>query len=215
MEDQSNQQQVPPQPEVSFPQPREAEGKSKNFKIIIAVVGVILIVVIGGWLILGNNSGEGGQPSPTPAESGLSNFPTPALTQTPTPTPSASAAPVDKTSIKIEVLNGTGVPGEASFLEKELSELGYEDTTASNADDQSQTETVATYSRELSAVVADEITARLEELYEKVRTRRATISGGFDLSITTGPRKTASASPKATSTSKATVTPTATPKATN
>ncbi len=214
MEDQSNQPQaVPPQPEVSFPQPRDTEGKSKNFKVIIAVIGVIVIVVVGGWLILGNSSGEGSSPTPVATDDGLSTFPTPEVTQTPQPTPSASAAPVDKSEIKVEVLNGTGVPGEASFLEGEMEDLGFEDITAGNADEQDQTETVATYSRELSPAVADEITAKLEELYEKVRTRRATVSGGFDLSITTGPRKSGTAKP--TASAKATATPSASPDSDN
>jgi hypothetical protein len=115
----------------------------------------------------------------------------------------------------VEVLNGTGVPGEASFLQKELEELGFENIEAGNADEQDQTETIATYSRELSATVADEITARLEELYEKVRTRRATVSGDFDLTITTGPRKkTLGATSSPTSSAKASASPTATAKAT-
>lgn len=173
-------------------------------KVIIAVIGVILILVAGGWFILGNNSGSGATPSPTP-NSGLSTFPTPAATETPAPSPTPDAEPVDKSEISIEVLNGTGVPGEAGYLQGELEDLGFEDITAGNADDQDATETVATYSRELSAEVADEITERLEELYETVRTRRATISGDFDVSITTGTRK--NASPRATSTASPTASP--------
>lgn len=213
METEFQTQPVPHQPEVSFPQPREPQGKGSNAKIIIAVIGVILILVAGGWFILGNNSGDGATASPTP-NSGLSTFPTPEATSTPEPTPTEEAKPVDKSEISIEVLNGTGVPGEASFLQGELEDIGFEDTTAGNADDQDATETVATYSRELSATVADEITAKLEELYETVRTRRATITGDFDVSITTGTRKKdskATSSPKASASAKASATPTASP----
>lgn len=200
---------MPPASDVSFPQPKEPASKGLNVKIIIAVVGVIVIILVGGWLILGSSSGGSQTPSPTPG-GGLSPFPSPKTT-TPSPEPTPSASPMAKSEIKIEVLNGTGVPGEASFLQKELEKLGFEDIEAGNADEQDAKETVATYSREISPEVADEITARLEELYEKVRTRRATVSGGFDISITTGPRKkgSATASPKATA--KASATPTASP----
>lgn len=205
---------IPHQPEVSFPQPREPQSKGSNAKVIIAVVGVIIILVVGGWFILGNNAGGDDTPSPTP-NGGLSTFPTPAQTSTPEPTATATPEPVDKSEIKIEVLNGTGVPGEASFLQGELEELGYEDITAGNADEQDATDTVATYSRDLSAEVADEITERLEALYEKVTTRRATISGGYDISITTGTRKksgsSATSSPTASSRARSSATPTATP----
>lgn len=213
MEDQSPVQNIPSQPEVSFPHPRQPEPKSSNAKVIIAVIGVIVIILLGGWFILGNSSGDE-SPTPTPSD-GLTDFPTPASTPTPAPTASSTPAPVDKSEIKVEVLNGTGVPGEAGFLQDELEKLGFEDITAGNADEQEATETIATYSRELSAAVADEITARLEELYEKVRTRRATVSGDFDLTITTGPRKKSSAaSASPTASAKASASPTATSKAT-
>ena len=210
-------------PQVSFPQPREPEGKSKSLRIIIAVIGVILIVLVGGWFILGNNNGTG-TATPSPSSEGLSSFPTPETTRTPSPTPSASpsASPkaVDKSAIKVEVLNGTGIPGEAGFLQTELKKLGFTDITAGNADQQDQTETIVTYSRDLSADVADELTAKLEELYTTVKTRKATLSGDFDISITTGPRKaktgasaspTASTSAKSSGTPKPTTSPTATP----
>lgn len=211
MEEQGRNPNFPSQPEVSFPQPRGPEAKSSNAKIIIAVVGIIAIILLGGWFILGNSSGSE-SPSPTPSD-GLTNFPSPATTATPTPSATSSPSPVDKSKIKVEILNGTGVPGEASFLQKELEGLGFEDITAGNADEQSQTETVATYSRELSATVADEITARLGELYEKVKTRRATVSGDFDLTITTGPRKKTSGA-TSSPTAKASASPTATAKVT-
>lgn len=202
---------IPRQPEVSFPQPREPQSKGSNMKIIIAVVGVILILVAGGWFILGNNSGESSTPSPTPND-GLSSFPTPVPTEMPTSSPTVAPEPVEKSEIKVEVLNGTGVPGEAGFLQGELEDLGFEDITASNADSQDATETVATYSRDLSSEVVDEITAMLEKVYKTVRTRKATVSGDYDVSIVTGPRAdkasaTATASAKATATAKATASP--------
>lgn len=201
-----NQAQNPPiphQPEVSFPQPREPQGNN-NIKIIIAVVGVILILVAGGWLVLGNTGGGASQtPTPTP-NGGLTTFPTTA----PTPTPSATPTPepVDKSEIRIEILNGTGVPGEASFLQGELEDLGFEEITAGNADTQDAGETTVTYSRDLSPAISDEITEALEEIYETVRTRTATISGDYDVSIVTGPRASTGAS------ATTSPTPTATPE---
>jgi len=212
-------------PQVSFPQPREPEArKGSNARVVIAIIGVIIIVVLGGWFILGNRDGSA-TPTPTPV-GGLSTFPTPGTAATPETSPTPTPAPVDKSEVKIEVLNGTGVPGEASFLEKELVALGFENIKAGNADEQNATETVVTYSRDFSQATADEITAKLEEIYTTVRTRKATPSGDFDVSITTGPRKggstakpatakpsaTATATPKASA--SATPTPTATPTST-
>lgn len=206
-----NQTAYSQQPEVSFPQPREPQKKGGNAKIVFAVIGVILILVAGGYLILGSSSGNNSSASPTP-DGGLATFPTPTVTQSPeaSPSPTASPAAVDKTKLKIEVLNGTGVPGEASFLKGKLEELDFKDIDAGNADSQNATETVATYSRELSPAVVDEITAMLEEVYETVRTRRSTQAGDYDVSITTGPRKKSTSS-SPTATARATASPTATP----
>lgn len=205
-------QQSQQSPQVSFPQVREPEaGRGSNAKVLIAIVGVLLIVLVGGWLILGNREGSA-TPTPTPV-GGLSTFPTPEVASTPEASPTATPAPVDKSEVKVEILNGTGVPGEASFLQKELEKLGFtsENITAGNADEQDATETTATYSRDLAQATADEITQRLEEVYTAVRTRRATTSGDFDVSITTGPRKGGSTTKPATA--KPTATATATPKA--
>lgn len=195
MENQPIQQQnpsaMPHNSEVSFPQPQTPDGKGNGVKIIIAVIGVLLIVVVGGWLILTASSDDGVAPTPSPE--GLSPIGTPMVAEpleaepVATPTPE----PVDKTEIAIQVLNGIGTPGEASFLRDELTDIGFEEITAANADTQNATETVATYSRDLPASVADEITALLESLYQSVRTRRATVPEGFDVTITTGPRGTA------------------------
>lgn len=203
-------------PPVSFPQPREPEGKSKGMRIVIAIIGVILIMAAGGWFILGNNSGSGATASPTPGN-GLSAFPTPSVTESPTEAPTSTPEPMDKSKVRIEVLNGTGVPGEAGFLQTALEGMGFEEITAGNADSQNATEAVATYSRDLSPALADEITAKLETLYTTVRTRRATISGDFDLTITTGPRKggaAATATPKASATATPKASATASPKIT-
>jgi len=205
---------MPPQQEVSFPQPKEPNGRGKGLKVLVAIIGVVVIVLVGGWLILGNSSGGSASPSPTPV-GGLSTFPTPEVAETPESTPTPK--PVEKGKVRIEVLNGTGVPGEASFLQGKLEDAGFEEVTAGNADNQDETETVATYSRDLPPEITDEMTQLLEGLYKKVRTRKATISGDFDVSITTGPRAgSATATPKASASPASTspdTTPTSSPTA--
>jgi len=211
-ENQTQSMPVVQQQEVSFPQPKGLDKGNSNKKIIVAVVGVVLIVVFGGWLILRSSSGGSSTASPTPV-GGLSSFPTPDVaTPMPSPSPTPSPSPIAKDKVKIEVLNGTGIPGEATFLQKELSKLGFENIEIGNADTQDQKETIVTYSRELDAATADEITQKLEGIYEKVRTRKASVSGGFDVSIKTGPRKTSS--PASTPTAKSSPTTKATPSPT-
>lgn len=215
MEQQANQPQVPrqqasqPQANVGFPQP--PKKKSSFPKWILGVIGVLLIAIVGGFFLYQNYTGSA-EPSPTPSVGGLSTFATPSPTQTPdvaTPTPQ----PVDKSEISIQVLNGTGIAGEASFLSGELQELGYENIVAENADDQNETRTTVTYSERIGEAESEEITERLNEVYERVRTRRGD-TGEYDIVIITGPRSGASASDdnaEEEEEAEATATPTASP----
>lgn len=172
---------------------------SKGFpKWIIAIIGVVLILLVGGFFIVRSlgESEESEGPTPTPA--GLSAFPTPNTTPTPEATPASGE--VDKAEIKIEVLNGTGTAGEASFLQTKLKDLGYEEVQAANASSQDETETTATFSRDLPEEIVEEITEELEKIYTKVTANRGTVSGDFDIQILTGPRTgvaTPTSSPRA------------------
>lgn len=201
---QAQQQQVPanPQPEVGFPQPKEPSGgKSKIIKWIIALVGIILIVAVGAFFIL-QDVGQGETTSTDSEGSELTTFPTPESQETPEPTPSPTPEPIEKSEVRIEVLNGTGTPGDAGFLQDELEDLGFEEIEVGNADSQDEDETTVTYSRDLPPNIIDEMTARLEELYDSVSARQGTLSGDFDIRVITGPRVSSGTSSSDTDTTE-------------
>jgi hypothetical protein len=200
---------------VGFPQQPKPEG-SKNTKWIVAIVGVVIIVIIGLVFILMGPGGFTRQSSstPTPVSNSLQTLPT----NSPEPTPSAQAtptsAPVDREKISIEVLNGTGKVGDAGFLKGELEKLGYKDIAAGNAEDQNQEQTTAIFSTDLDQAYVDEIVNRLKDLYEDVRVRKQSLSDG-DAKITTGTRKqtaSASSTPSSTASSTPSPSPTTTPE---
>lgn len=58
--------------------------------------------------------------------------PTPTISSTPTPTP---APQIKKDELKIKVLNGSGIRGQASKLSSYLKEKGYKDIVTGNADE--------------------------------------------------------------------------------
>jgi len=177
------------QPQVSFPAPNETAGKQGITKWVIAIVGIVVIVIAGVLFIMqGRNGGEEATPSPTPQE-GLSTFPTPEPEATPEPTSTPEPEPVDKAKIKVEVLNGTGTPGDAGLAKSELEDLGFEDILADNAEDQDETETTITYSRDLSPAIIDEIVESLEQIFNEVKTRKGTVAGDFDIRVLTGTKK--------------------------
>ena len=211
MEQQNQQYQAPQQQpasvsplsgsDIGFPPPPKKQG-SQIGKWAIAIGGALLIIGIGGWVVFkGMNTSDETNPSPTPESDTLSAIATPDPTSTPEPSATPKAEVLDKSKIKVEILNGTGKAGEASFLKAELVKLGFKDITASNAETQDETFTTIVFntSSNISEAVVDEITKELGKLYNEVKTKKRSLDGA-DISITTGPRKGTSASATPSST---------------
>jgi hypothetical protein len=198
-------QETPKPPEVGFPLPQQkGQGKVNRWPFIL--IGVL--VLIGGIIFLFTRGGkEEVEPSPTPVEGGLT------VISSPSPTP--SLAPADREKVAIEVQNGTGITGEAAYLQGQLRSLGYKDIKAGNATSQDNTVTVVSFGSSLNSLVVAEITAKHEELYQNVQTKTSSAIT-VDVLIVTGLKKGATAKPSAspTPTASATATPTVTPTVT-
>ncbi len=196
-------QDYPQRTPVSFPQPARPK-KKVGVKIAILIV---LLLLIGGvvWVLIGSeNPFSGSTTTPTP---------TIALHELPTNTPSPTPQEVNKEDLKVSILNGTGVPGEAALLQKEFEKLGFKIIETGNADNKNYTKTEVSFSTRVSDDVKTDITAKLQGLYTDV-TVSDTIPTGTDIKVITGLRKgqkSLSGSPTPTIGSK---TPTPTVKAT-
>jgi hypothetical protein len=194
---------------VGFPSPQnhpEEQSKGGIMKWIIALI-VIVIIIAGGIFAIRNFSGGESTDDASPTPNTLSSFATP--TSTPTPTAAATPTPKPKSEVKVQILNGTGKAGEASFLKDEMEKLGYSDIEAANADSQDETVTTFSFDKDLSDDYVTEITKKLEEIYQDVRVRRSSLTD-FDVSILTGPRKGTSATSESP-TPSGSATPTASP----
>ncbi len=187
---------------VSFPtvgQPKKSSG-SKTLLIIV----ILLLAGVLGFIIFKNSSEENTEDiTPTVP---VNETPTEAPASSPTATPK----PADKTKVKIEVQNGTGITGEAAYLQTQLKNLGYTNVTVGNASDQDQSATTVTFSKNTATSIVDEITAKLKELYREVEVKTST-TATTDVVVVTGLRKGATSKPSATPTAKASSTPTAKP----
>lgn len=196
-----------PQPNVGFPAAKSQNG-SKTKWIVLIIVIVSVILGVGGWLLMKGGSSDV-EPSPTPESGVLSSFATPVPDPTAEPTEEPSTEPAVKSEVKIEILNGTGTPGDASLVKTALTKLGYENVEAANSDTQEEERTTVTFARELPTATIDEITAALEGIFAEVRVRKGSLSDGVSVRILTGP-KTGTTSP----TPAASATPTASPEVT-
>lgn len=194
-------------PSASVP-PKES---NKNWKWLIVLV--LFLIVIGGvtFFVFKSSRTTTTEGSPTPDTSSLSNIATPEPTFSPSPTPA------DKTQVRIQVLNGTGIPGEAGYLASALKDLGYTNVDAGNATTDNATATQVTFSSTLGSDVVAEITSKLNDVYQNVTTNNSTLTN-YDIQITTGLRKGQTAKPADTATpepsptaSSPTASPTATP----
>lgn len=196
---------------VSFPGGKRKKKFNKKLLFIPAVV-VVLLVVAGLLIFKEDEFVLSPEPSPTPFEE---------VIQTPSPTPEQTE--VDREEISIKVLNGTGIKGEAAFLQKEMGELGYDDVDIGNASQQDRTTTEVTFRPSVPDAAVDEVTDKLKELYKDVETD-TDAAADRDIQIITGLRPgqslpTEAPEPKITSTptptGTITVTPTASPTPTN
>lgn len=90
--------------------------------------------------------------------------------------------------VTIQVLNGTGTPGLASSLQKDISELGYEDTSVGNAPTYNFLFTLVRHKEGISGLVIDEIEEYLYTRFEEVTLEEvdSDVQLENDIQITTG-----------------------------
>lgn len=199
---------------VSFPTVGD-QKKSGGAKTIL-IVGILILVAILGFVIYKSASKKSDDTSleATPME-GLTTPSSEQTVQSVTPAPSPAAS-IDKTKIKVQVQNGTGITGEAAYLQTQLKGLGYTDVKVGNSESTVTTTTVS-FSSKLDTSVVSEITQKLNSIYQTVTTSTSS-SSTYDVVVVIGLRKGATAkpsvapssSPSASVTPKATVTPTPT-----
>ncbi len=189
---------------VSFPTvgaPKKSGGPKT-----LLIIGILILVGILGFVIYKSANKEDMEVSeqPSPFDNVITNDSNNEVVATPTPTSAGTPKPADRSAVSIEVQNGTGITGEAAYLQNQLKSLGYTDVKVGNATSQDATETVVTFASSSSGVVS-EITQKLNTIYQKVTVKTAA-TATTNVVIVTGLRKDATAKPSST--------PTATPKVT-
>lgn len=138
--------------ETAFPRASQMHTRRRP-KAILILVGVLIVLgllVYGGMRFLGSGTDEEENvdvlptaviaPSSTPAPTDTETEETPTPTEDedndddPTPTKTSSNSSIDKSSLVIQVLNGSGVSGAAGEVQTILEDAGYSDITTGNAD---------------------------------------------------------------------------------
>ena len=194
---------------VSFPtvgQPQKSGGAKT-----LLIVGILVLVAILGFVIYKSANKQSVDTSGDTAP--FDNLTTPSTdqtVQTVTPAPSSSpSATFDKSKVQIQVQNGTGISGEAAYLQTQLGNLGYKNIKTGNSDS-TVTATTVTFISSLDSGVVSEITKKLESIYQTVTAKTST-STTFDVVVVTGLRKGATPKPSTTPTAVPSASPSASP----
>lgn len=94
-----------------------------------------------------------------------------------------------KEDITIQILNGSGIEGQASALKEQLESLGFTNIETGNAGGTPAKETTVIFTSKVSSDILDQILAELEETFESVSSQEETEVAEFDIIITTGSYK--------------------------
>lgn len=183
--------------DVTFPGSKKKKKGGKGLLIVIAVL-IIAAIGAGVWFIFSEPEVDDdfiATTSPTPVTS----------ESTPTPT----QEPIERSEIRIQVLNGTGIGGQAASTQEELEDLGYEDIEIGNADNQDFEAMSITFDEDVPQGVRDEIVSAFEEIFEEVDSEESELSD-FDVVIITGYPTGHTPTPTDAPTATSTPTPTAT-----
>lgn len=196
---------------VSFPSVNQ-QPKSGGPKTILIAGTLILVAILGFVVYKSATKKTETSIEPTPFDNMTTSSGESMTSETPVPaTPSAAA----KGDVSVSILNGSGITGEAAYLQTQLENLGYSDIKVGNASSQDASTTTVVFSKDLADSVVTEITQKLDSIYQNVKSSTSS-SATTDVVITTGLRKGATPKPSATpaATTEASSTPTPTPTAT-
>lgn len=170
-----------------------SDGWFKRFRLwIVLVLGLILLLGLGGgayWYFFMRN-GAKTEPAKVdaPNDKVVTKAPSPTPTTEPTPTPEEEV--VDMSSFKLQVLNGSGVSGEAGRVKDFLTESGFVDFTLGNADSYGYAITEVKLKPDLSGQVWKAIESALNGEYVVVKSDTdLEAESKYDAVIVVGERK--------------------------
>ncbi|MBI4009383.1 LytR C-terminal domain-containing protein [Candidatus Roizmanbacteria bacterium] len=153
------------------------QGGSKNKKITIIIIVLIVAALAGGIFMLRQ---------PEKKDEAKVDV---AEKKKPTPTEKPK---IDKKSVRIQVLNGTGTPGQASTAVEALKKAGYnaDSIKTGNAEEFDTIVTTIT-ARAGFADVANDIKGALDETFDEVKIDSSELEekSEFDIVIVTGGKK--------------------------
>lgn len=188
--------------EAVFPYSNSVQTKSKKPVTALVVSLIVLAALIGGFFLMKQPKQVEEKKDVVVEEKG------------PSPTEKPK---IEKSTVKIQVVNGTGTPGQAGVVVKALEEAGYstENIKTGNAEKFDNTTTSITARDNFEEIVND-IKATLGSTFDKITVVSPNLDADseFDIVIVTGGKIFEETTPTASVTEEPTLSPTTTPTST-
>lgn len=183
--------------EVPISYPVQQKNRKKiNLAIVIGIVLVLVAVFVGITTAR--------QPKKTEVQKDL-------VVEKEAPTPTVKPK-IEKSSVKIQVVNGTGTPGQAGVVVKALEEAGYstDNIKSGNAEEFDTLTTTITGRADFEEIIKD-IQALLKPTFDEITVKSSNLgeNSEFDIVVVTGGKIFEEVTP--TATSSPTLTPAPTP----
>lgn len=105
---------------------------------------------------------------------------------TSSPKEATESAKLKKEEITMQILNGSGIEGQAAALKDDLEGLGFTNIETGNAIGTLTKDTTVIFSSKVLSDDQDQILTQLEETFESVSSQKETDRAEFDVIITTG-----------------------------
>jgi len=178
------------------------QSKSKKPVTALIVSLIVLAALIGGFFLMKQPKKVEEKQDVVVEEKG------------PTPTEKLK---IEKSTVKIQVVNGTGTPGQAGVVVKALEEAGYstDNIKTGNAEEFDNTTTSITARDNFEEIVND-IKSVLGSMFDKITVVSPNLDADseFDIVIVTGGKIFEETTPTASVTEEPTLSPTTTPTST-
>lgn len=172
-------------PEETFVEDEKSEGS--NSKTMVIVLSVLLIVLGGlGYIIWTqfNTKPKSRSNSTTVPTTGVTVI-SPTVGVSPTKTLSASSsATLQDSKTTIQVLNGSGIPGQADQIKSDLAKIGFTDITTGNSSGITLSKTLVVFKKSVPSSTRDTIAEILKKRFSDISVQE-TEENEFDVSITT------------------------------
>lgn len=153
-----------------------------------AIVIVVVLVLVGGYLLLG--SGRAAFNFRLPFLSKSNSNEAANVSASPAASPAAGEQKVkDKSSIAVEVVNGTGIEGQAGRVKADLEGLGFSDVTTANGEVSGDVATNVEYAAEVDSSIRDEVESELKKTFEQVEVSSGVSDSNYQIIVTTGTEK--------------------------